>query len=178
MLTSSCSGVMFLNSEDRLLAISPSFSPLVPLARAFTVSVRKTCQALAGASFGALKSAFSFKSFTLSFSCLAAFRACCLSVRGFFGFGFGFDAVFFFGLGFDLSLGLAEDFSLAIALGAVLLGPGVFAALVAEVVGALLCVVDTLPVWALGLDTGLSAYDRNRNGERYLNERVVLTLLL
>lgn len=170
---------MFLNSEDRLLAISPSFSPLVPLARAFTVSVRKTCQELAGAFFGALKSAFSFNSFTLSFSSLAAFRASCLSVRGFFfGFDFGFDAFFFFGLGFDLSLGVAKDFSLGIAFGAVLFGPGIFAALVAEVVGALLWVVDTLPVWALGLDTGLSAYDRNRNGERYLNERVVLTLLL
>lgn len=162
-LTSNCSGVMALNcAADSFTAIL-SF---VPGPWALMYSALKTDQALEGVYLGAVRSAFSLRALTFSVLCFAACEIFCLSVRILF-FGFGFALAFFFGLdvAFNLGLALALDFPLGIAFGAVLWGAGFLAAFVAEVVGALLWVADVLPVWAFGRDTGLSAYEREKNGE-------------
>jgi len=174
-LTSNCSGVMALYCAEMSLVNSPNLLPSPTWA--FIRSAMKTLQAVEGTVFGALRHAFSFKSFTFSFCCFAALAAFCLSVATFL-FDFGFAAAFFLGLGLGLSLGLALDFALGIVFGAVLSGAGFFAALVAEVVGALLCVAVVRPVWAFGRDTGLSAYEREDSGDIHLGLRRLLALLL
>ena len=140
-LTSNCSGVMALYCADDSFTTSASFVPFLLPIWDLTRSMLKTAQALAGAALGASRSAFSLKCFIFSLFFFAACAVFCLSVRTFLfglGFGLGLALAFFPGLGLALSLGFALDLALGTALGAVVFGAGFLAALVAEVVGALL----------------------------------------
>ena len=136
-----------------------------------------TAQALAGVGLTARRSARAFKSLSFSLFSRTVFAVFCLSVRAFL-FGFGLALAFFLGFGFGLILGFAFDLVLGTALAALVFGAGFLAALVADVDGALLAAVVVLPVWALGRDTGLSAYDLRRIELMKLGLKAALVLLL
>lgn len=125
-------------------------TPLIAL----SFSEKNTPHAVGATPLGGLRAV------TLSFFRVKAF--CCASVNTFLGFlalGFGLGFAFFFLAGFGLALirGLAFDLAFGTAFGVVFLGAGFLAAVVFEVVGALLAAMVVLPVWAFGRDTALCA---------------------
>lgn len=134
---------MALYCAEDSFATSPMLLPFLPMDWALVCSELKTVQEVEGASLGLLRSAFAFKSTTLALWARTLFTVFCFSVRTFL-FDLGFAASFFLGL--RLVLSLALDLPSGTALDDVFFGAGFLAALVAEVVGALLPAALVLPV--------------------------------
>lgn len=117
---------------------------------ALSFSEKNTPHAVGATPLGGLRA------ITLSFFRVKAFF--CASVNTFLGFlALGFAFFFLAGFGLALIRGLAFDLAFGTAFGVVFLGAGFLAAVVFEVVGALLAAVVVLPVWAFGRDTALCA---------------------